>query len=140
MAGTEAPDAVVADTQAILWFLADDARLSGPAAQRLEALERARRPIWICAYTLVEVRYLVEKGTVAVDQEHQLFQAIDDSDTAIDVVPVTVDIIRHLPGVPRRKIKDPGDRLITSTAIELGMALVTSDEEITDLGVVECIW
>ena len=140
MAETDAPDAVAADTEAVLWFLADDPRLSATAAERLEALERTRRPIWVCAYSLVEVRYLVEKGKVDHDQERRLFEAVADSDTAIELVPVTVDVVRHLPRVPRRRIKDPGDRLVVATAIELAVALVTSDGPITDLRVVECIW
>lgn len=139
MTTTEARDAVVADTHAVVWFLEEDQQLSATAARRLDACDE-RGAIYISAYTLVEVRYLVEKGELGPNQEAQLFAAVDDADTAIEAVPVTVDIIRRLQAVPRQMLTDPADRLIVATAMELGLPLVTRDRKIRRSELVDLIW
>ncbi len=37
-------------------------------------------------------------------------------------------------------MKDMPDRIITATALELGLPLITKDQKITDAQVVEVIW
>jgi PIN domain nuclease of toxin-antitoxin system len=139
MTETDLRDAVVADTHAVVWFLEEDRQLSAGAAQQLDACDE-HGVIYVCYYTLVEVRYLVEKGKPSLDQEAGLFAAVDDPDTAIEAVPVDVGVIRRLLAVPRTMLKDPADRLIVATAIELGLPLVTRDSGIKESQLVECIW
>ena len=134
-----AADAVVADTHAVVWFLEEDQQLSAAAARRLDACDE-HGAIYVSAYTLVEVRYLVEKGELRPDQETQLFAAVDDPDAAIEAVPVTVGIVRRLPAVPRQTLTDPADRLIVATAMELGLPLVTRDRKIRRSKLVDLIW
>ena len=90
-----AADAVVADTHAVVWFLEEDQQLSATAARRLDVCDQSG-VIYILAYTLIEVRYLVEKGELRLELESELFAAVDDPETAIEAAPVTVEVTRRL--------------------------------------------
>lgn len=56
---------VVADTHAVIWYLDAPAELSSPAVAALDAAANTSgNYIYVSAITLVEIRYLVEKGRV----------------------------------------------------------------------------
>jgi PIN domain nuclease of toxin-antitoxin system len=55
---------VLADTHSVLWHLAEPHRLSGPADAALNAAIAAGDYILVSMISLVECRYLVEKGRV----------------------------------------------------------------------------
>jgi PIN domain len=66
---------ILADTHAILWYLFDPTRLSAAALQALTDAEKSGGRIFISAITLVEVRYLVEKGETP---DHGLGRPVGD--------------------------------------------------------------
>lgn len=133
-------DEVVADTHSIIWFLARSERLSTTARQRLAEIEQRRGSIYVSSFTLIEVRYHVEKGRFVLDQERALYAALESPETAMRESPVTSAVVRHLERVPRSAIPDPADRLIMAAAIELGVPLVTRDRRIRRSKLIECIW
>lgn len=55
---------VVADTHALIWLVHEPVRLSAPAAQAFAAVTAAGNPIIVASISLVELRYLVEKGKI----------------------------------------------------------------------------
>ena len=61
MSATVSP-AVIADTHTLIWSLFEPSRLSVAAKRALADAEAAGAPIYISSVSIVELRYLVEKG------------------------------------------------------------------------------
>ena len=55
---------VVADTHAVLWYLYNDSRLSGPAGAVMDATDAAGEQIAMSSIVLTEMVYLIEKGRI----------------------------------------------------------------------------
>lgn len=57
--------AVVADTHSLLWYLNNSPLLYTPARTAFENAEQTGQPIYVPSIVIVEMRYLVEKGTIS---------------------------------------------------------------------------
>ncbi len=123
------------DTQAWVWWMGGDARLTPAAANALN-----NDTVGVSAITCWEVAMLVHKGRLRfhIDVLDWLRQATArPGTTLIPITPsVAVRSTRLGPGFHR----DPHDALIVATAIEWGVPLVTSDREIRAYPAVETIW
>lgn len=63
-----------------------------------------------------------------------------DPSTNLIVQPVSVATMRYFDLVPLGELRDPFDRFIVATAVQLGAPLVTADREISKAGAVRTIW
>jgi PIN domain nuclease of toxin-antitoxin system len=54
--------AVVADTHTLIWSLFEPSRLSVAAKTALADAEAGGAPVYVSSVSIVELRYLVEKG------------------------------------------------------------------------------
>ena len=73
--------AVVADTHAFIWYLFEPTLLSVRAKAALTLAETDPGLIYVPSICLVEVRYLVEKGTLGEDVFTQLVSSLLDTAT-----------------------------------------------------------
>jgi predicted nucleic acid-binding protein len=87
-------------------------------------------PIYLASITVVEVRYLTEKGRIPEEALQRLDRAIDEADSALRLVALDRDIARALYRIPRGIVPDMPDRIIAATALHLGVPLVTRDAAI----------
>jgi PIN domain nuclease of toxin-antitoxin system len=117
--------AVVLDTHALLWWLADDARLSKRARR---AIERAS-VVGVSAISMWEVAMLVDKGRVALDRPVPTWANDVGSAAGVAVVPVDGPIAVMAGGLVDFH-GDPADRIIVATAIGARASLVTKDDRI----------
>lgn len=131
--------AVVADTHTLVWYLVDPARLSGPASVALEEAGRSGDPVYLSAITLIELRYLIEKGKLPQAVLDRLDAALDQPNSAFAVAPVDHPLARTLTRVPRDEVPDMPDRIIAATALQLGVPLVSRDRKIR-ASTVHTIW
>lgn len=122
--------AVVVDTHTLLWSLFNLARLSSPALAALRAAEAAGEPIYVPSITVVELRYLVEKGKYTEGDYATIITTLKDATTAPTVVMLDLDIADALSSIPRATVPDMPDRIIAATALHLGLPLVTRDTDI----------
>jgi PIN domain nuclease of toxin-antitoxin system len=119
--------AVLADTHAALWFLYDSARLSGPALAALRAAAQDGSPLYLASISVVEVRYLVEKGRLPAEAAQRLEEALARGTTVLTLVPLDLAVAQALAHIPRDVVPDMPDRIIAATALHLGVPLVTRD-------------
>jgi PIN domain nuclease of toxin-antitoxin system len=131
--------AVVADTHAFIWYLFEPSLLSVRAKAALSQAESDPGLIYVPSICLVEVRYLVEKGTLGEDIFTQIVNSLLNSTTAPTVAPLDVDIAQNLARISRIEIPDMPDRIIAATALFLDLPLITRDRRIQS-STVPSIW
>jgi len=125
--------AVVADTHIFLWYLQDSARLRESTRTLLDEVTAAGAPILISAVTVVELRYLAEKGTLTEADLDAVHAVLDADGTSFEIAPVDAATAWAVGGIPRDAVADPWDRMIAATAIARDVALVTYDRKLTTL-------
>ncbi|MEO8126658.1 MAG: type II toxin-antitoxin system VapC family toxin [Bryobacteraceae bacterium] len=130
---------VVADTHAVLWYLAADPRLSLRAKEAMEKVTGEGSPILIPTICLVEAIYLVEKNRVQASAFSRLVAALREPGSAFEPIPLSAEIAFALREIPRASVPDLPDRVIAATALALQLPLVTRDGKIRASGV-ETIW
>lgn len=131
--------AIVADTHALLWYLNNNPSLSAPALAAFEDAEQAGQPIYVPSIVIVEMRYLVEKGTITEANYQTILAELRDPATAPTVVPLDTDNADALNLIARAEVPDMPDRIIAATASYLGLPLVTRDRKIQASGIAT-IW
>ena len=131
--------AIVADTHALLWYLNNNPALSIPARTAFETAEQTGQPIYVPSIIIVELRYLVEKGTITEANYQLVLAELRDPVTAPTVVPLDTETADDLKQIVRANVPDMPDRIIAATAYYLGLPLVTRDSKIQASGI-STIW
>jgi PIN domain nuclease of toxin-antitoxin system len=127
-------EVIVADTHALLWWIADDVRLSAKARDVMN-----RVPVGIAVITCWEIAFLAARGRIALDDHITNWWHDVMALPSTVLLPLTIEVAATAASLPD-PIRDPADRLIVSTALHQGVPLVTRDERIHAAGVVQTIW
>jgi PIN domain nuclease of toxin-antitoxin system len=130
------------DTQAWIWSVLDDPRLSRRARTALSAVS-TEAPVGIAAISLKEAAWHLAHGRVAVDEKFgpwPLWLRAAASSPHLQVVPLTVDVAIESEQLGGTFPSDPADRLIAATARVHDLTLVTSDRPIRKSGAVRVLW
>lgn len=96
----------------------------------MEAAEAVGAPIYVPSIVVVELRYLVEKGTITEADYGTVITTLKDSTTVLTLAPLDLDSADSLSLIPRAIVPDMPDRIIAATALHLGLPLVTRDSRI----------
>jgi PIN domain nuclease of toxin-antitoxin system len=131
--------AVAVDTHAIVWYLANDIRLSPRAADALDLATAAGDTIHVPSICLVELTYLVEKGRLPSVARERLIRSLDDPETACRLAPLDRAVADALESIDRTSVPDLPDRVVTATAIALRVPLISRDGKI-QTSTVQTIW
>lgn len=127
---------IVADTHAFIWWMADDPVLSRRARDVLDHDASILVPAIVCW----EIALLAAKQRIrlAPDVAEFLERALDRP--RIRLEPITPRIAVRANSFGDALHRDPADRLIVATAIELGAPLVTRDAKLHAFAELETIW
>lgn len=128
------------DTQAWLWSVLDDPRLSRRARAALRA---SSDPVGLAAISLKEAAWHLARGRIVVHARFGpwpswLRQAA--SLAFIDVLPLTVDVAIASEQLGDAFPPNPADCLIAATARVHDLTLITSDGAIRKSGAVRTLW
>jgi PIN domain nuclease of toxin-antitoxin system len=129
----------VADTHALVWYLAGDARLSAPARAAIETAERNGDQIGVSSMTLIEIVYLIELGRVHAATLDIARAAMERANAFLVEVPINYPIVQVLRTIHRAHVPEMPDRVIVATAVHLGVPLISRDRQIQAAGLVT-IW
>jgi PIN domain nuclease of toxin-antitoxin system len=113
--------AVLVDTHVAVWWLLAPERLSAAASRALEAATKAGDPITIASISLVEIRYLTEKGRLSAAVLDRILQEAEDHLGAFRLAPLDLAVVRAMAHISRDEVPDLPDRVIAATASALGV-------------------
>jgi PIN domain nuclease of toxin-antitoxin system len=120
----------VADTHAVIWYLFDDRRLSGPARAVFERAAASGDTIGMSALTIVEMIYLIERGRIPTEALRRLEVRLASGSSVLVVLPLDHSTASAVARVDRAHVPDLPDRLIAATALRHGVPLLTRDARI----------
>lgn len=125
----------LADTQAIVWYIARDSRPSAAATLAFEDAHVNGDQVGLSAMTLVELIYLVERARVPTSGRASLLAALDVPEPMLVVIPVDREVAEAALRIDRAAIPELPDRVIAATSLHLGVPLITSDLRIRASGI-----
>ena len=114
------------DTEALIWWDANDARLGGHA----RALIQDAAEVYVSAASVWEVVIKVALGKLRTTR--RVAQAVADS--GFSELPVTFEHAEAVGGLSAYH-NDPFDRLILASALVEGLTIVTSDQQFASYSV-----
>lgn len=121
----------IADTHVVVWYMQEPERLSPGASAEFERSKKSRNTyIGVSPMTLVEMIYLRDRGTMDEDALRLVKNALTDRKGILRPVPITVKIAISMAEIPRMAVPDMPDRVISATALSMGVPLITRDEKI----------
>lgn len=119
------------DTQAFLWFVAGDRRMSATARRRIED---ARHDKYLSVASIWEMAIKLETGKLEIDLPLAELIQTRAVDGGIAVMAVAKEHAMAVATLPRHH-RDPFDRLLIVQATQEGMAVVGADEQFDAYGV-----
>jgi PIN domain nuclease of toxin-antitoxin system len=128
---------ILLDTHVLIWMASDPGRLSSKAREQIVQARRSTG-LAVASITLWELAWLAENQRVLYSGSVESF--VRETISRVSVKSLSPEIAAVAAHLPDNYPKDPSDRLIGSTAIVLGIPLVTADERIRSSGILECIW
>ena len=116
------------DTQALLWFVLDDPRLSGRARESIVATDGL---IFVSPASLWEIAIKVSLGKLTLTEPYETLIAEQLALNAINVLPIEFDDLIEVTRLPFHH-RDPFDRLLVAQAIARGLPIVSRDSVLDD--------
>lgn len=111
------------DTQALLWFLLDDPRLSRKAR---EVIIHAEGSIFVSPASFWEIAIKISLGKYALPEPFLLFWNRQLQENALTLLPITLNHTARITNLPFHH-KDPFDRLLIAQSLEEQIPIVSSD-------------
>jgi PIN domain nuclease of toxin-antitoxin system len=130
---------VIADTHVLVWYLFQPASLSPSATSALRSIVQGGQAIRASVMSIVEVRYLVEKGRLPPVYYEDLVLSAHDPNLVVEFLPIDEDVALAVERIPRDVVPDMPDRVIAATALTHNLPLVTADHSIRALRI-PTIW
>jgi PIN domain nuclease of toxin-antitoxin system len=123
------------DTHALLWFLLDDAKLSGNARSLIT--DPANDPL-VSPASCWEIAIKISLGKYALEQDFAEFMEGQIAANDLTILPITVKHTAAVATLPFHH-RDPFDRLLIAQAIVEGVPVLSNDP-VFDLYPVERMW
>ena len=124
------------DTHALIWHAAESMKLSETARREVEAADH----LLANAISAWEIGMLVEKGRLSLVYDTATWVDLAGKLPKFHWISLDPEVAVNASRIPGQFRGDPADRLITATALTLGIPIVTADRRIRDYPHVKTIW
>ena len=124
---------VLLDTCALIWLVQDEP-LAKQATELLHEAYARKNDVYLSPITAWEVGLLVSRGRLQISMSPQNWFERASTAPGVRLAQMQPDLLigsSFLPGKPPR---DPADRIIVTTARDLGATLITRDRVLIDYG------
>ncbi len=129
----------VLDTNALIRWIINPKKLSKKAREAVEHA-KIRGMIFISSVSIWEIYVLVKKGKLKLNTLPDKWLEKIESLPFVNFIPLDNKIVVTSVELPNFDHKDPADRFIIATALNLGAKLITSDRKILNYPHVQSIW
>ncbi|MBI3072526.1 MAG: type II toxin-antitoxin system VapC family toxin [Deltaproteobacteria bacterium] len=129
--------AVVLDTCAIVWAVAEPKKLSQAARKLLEAKDTET---FVSPISCAEVACAVARKKLALDRHWKFWFRHYVESNGWGVLPIDLDIIEEAYALPSPMHADPADRILVATARLHDCALLTADRALLAYPHVRAVW
>lgn len=119
------------DTQALLWFLLDDPRLSNKARK---VIIHAEGSIFVSPASFWEIAIKISLEKYALPEPYLNFWNRQMQENALTLLPITLDQTARIADMPFHH-RDPFDRLLIAQSLEEQVPIVSSDSIFDAYGV-----
>jgi PIN domain nuclease of toxin-antitoxin system len=126
--------ALLLDTHIALWLDTGDERLAPTTRVLIDSCWQGGGTIALSAVSVWEIALLLDTGRIELDLPLQDWLARFVARPGILAVPLTHGAAARAYSLHHFEHRDPADRLLAATAIELSCALVTYDERLLRFG------
>ena len=123
--------AVLLDTHIALWLDSGSDKLRRPTLDLIENCWRDGGTIYLSAVSAWEIALLVDGDRISLDLPVDAWVQRFISRPGIKAAPLDVRAASRAYRIPGLEHRDPADRLLIATAIELGCPLITYDDRIS---------
>ena len=130
---------IVLDTHALVWWVADAAKLSARAKRAIGAALR-EGPVTASAISLFEIATAVRRGRLVLGVSGEQWLADLSLLPELHFEPVSAGIAQLAGSFDDTAPGDPADRIIAATAIALESKLVTADRQLRRTPQLEALW
>ncbi len=120
---------VLLDTHVWLWWLLGSEQLPKEERNALDRLA-ARAALRVAAVSLWETQMLHAKGRLTLNRAFDVWIRDAASTGVVQVIPLDVEVVIALNGLPSSFHGDPADRLIVATSRAYRLPLATHDRAI----------
>jgi PIN domain nuclease of toxin-antitoxin system len=128
---------LLADTHALLWFLAAPHKL-GRRALRVFTTLGTSSEICVSAITLWEVAVLHDAGKLRLSAGFSAWHEALARQPGVRLEPLTSQDVEEARSL--RQLVDPFDRLIAGTALRLGVPLISKDQRMAREKRLRLVW
>lgn len=130
---------IVLDTHVLVWWVSTPEKLSKKSRKVIEQ-ELKKGEILISSISIWEIYLLVKKGRLQFTTSPDSWLEKVESIPGIRFVPVDNKIAAQSVNLPDPLHKDPANRMIIATALQVGAKLITSDQKILDYPHIQAVW
>lgn len=130
---------IVLDTHAWIWWVGQSPELPTKVRRLLDRSKKRDR-IHVSSISTWEVAMLVARERLVLRTPVEDWLAQSEALPFLHFVPVDNRIALRSVRLPEPFHKDPADRIIVATALQLGARLVTRDEKLRRYAPVETVW
>ena len=130
---------IVLDTNALIRWVSNPGKLSRKARKAIDE-EDKKQSIYVSSMTVLEIYTLLRKDRLELNTLQDSWLERIESIPSVTFIPIDNQIIVQSVNLPDFPHKDPADRIIIATALNLGARLITSDRKILDYPHVQSMW
>jgi PIN domain nuclease of toxin-antitoxin system len=127
-------DAFLLDTHIALWLDSGNQNLRGPTRALIDDCWRKGGRIFLSAVSVWEIALLVDGGRIDLDLPIDAWVTRFVSRPGVEAAPLNHRAASRAYRFQHLEHRDPADRLLIATAIELACPLITYDERILQFG------
>lgn len=130
---------IVLDTHIMVWWINSPEKLSKKVQKTIED-EKSNGEILISSISVFEICILMKKGKLKLADNPDVWLQKIESLPFVRFIPIDNKIAAQSVNLPEFQHKDPADRIIIATALNIGIKLVTADKKILKYSHVQSIW
>jgi PIN domain nuclease of toxin-antitoxin system len=130
---------ILLDTHALVWWVADAARLSARARRAIRAALREGQ-IAASAISLFEIATAIRRGRLVLAAPTEQWLADLRLLPELRFEPVSAEVAQVAGSFDESVPGDPADRIIAATAITLDFKLVTADARLRRAPRLQAVW